>query len=227
MKNVIYSLIILCIVTIGCSDLFDRSKNKLPIDIELINIPGDILFTVPENGIRVLHSMDINGENVKKILQSDVSVTNAQWNQAGNEIIFTIPNQERRNSSNLYFINKNLKISFLDNLIIDSFLLSSPRWYNNDAEIIFTMEVSPAGLDGDIFKYNLNSKEIINLTNTQNIVESYHAIRDDVLYTAQRGSVIKYDSKGKIEYLRNDDKFYYGIINGDNDIFFHFMTETL
>jgi len=221
MKNVIYSLIILCIVTIGCSDLFDRSKNKLPIDIELINIPGDILFTVPENGIRVLYSMDINGENVKKILQSDVSVTNAQWNQAGNEIIFSVPNSEDSRVSNFYFINRNLNITYFNNFVIDMNLNNSPRWNKNDTEIVFTVEVVPSGLDYDVFSFNFASKEIRNLTNTSGIREADHAIRNDILYTAQNKSVIRYDfDNNDIEFIRNDDKYYYGIINGEDDIYY-------
>jgi len=233
MKIVIYSLLVLCFVTIGCSDLFDRSKNKLPIDIELINTPGDILFTVPENGSRSLYSMDANGANVKKIFETNERIMNAKWNNIGNKILISIINNRsmsNRYSSDVYILNVDTgKIEFIDDLFVDTQTSQSgPRWHHSDRGILFLLETAPAGLNSDVFMYDLDSKSVTNLSNTNNISELHFDMLGDTLYTAQRSSVVKYNPNGSIEYLENGENYFYShVLNAEGDVFYTKPIETI
>jgi len=226
MKKVNAALIILCFVTIGCNDLFNRSDNNLPIDIELINPPGDILFTVPENGSRSLYSMNENGDNVKKIFNTNEYINSAKWNNAGDKILVSIINNRsisNRYSSDVYILDiKNERIEQVNEMIAYvPTLQSGPRWNNTDNGILYLQETAPSGLNSDVFMFELETKNVSILSSTSNISELHFDVIGDTLYTAQRGSVVKYDPNGIIEYFEKDDNYLYShVLSIEDDVFY-------
>lgn len=173
MKIKIILLLIVSLIINSCGKKQDIENSLGAFDISKND--KKILFSYIKNNASSIYSMDIDGKNIKLIIESKngKSYTNPRYSNDNKKILFIESSLADKKNSTLCIANTdgNNRVKLTSNLntITEAFFRD-----NNDNEIIFCRaneykNYSPIGRkmphNFDIYALNIKSKQIVKLTN--------------------------------------------------------------